>query len=373
MTDRRSFLLGGMAAGLMAGCRAESALTGAGRSYSVTLIGDTHFDSPDPEHYHKAYVGDTSVGRFKAHKAEHVRNAEMWRERMPNLLKAAGRCRRSDTAFMLQLGDLVQGDCGDGAMHRQMLEDAVAAVKRAIPEVPFVTVCGNHDIRGTGAQLAYNRYMPGVISRELGVPVDRTTFSFRQGPDVFVVADFNVKETVEPGEDYERILRLLDESRDARYTFVASHGPFISTTRWSLLGHRRSDERRRELTRILAARNAIVLAGHTHVMEYDGCKFPEGRILQAVVNSVWSPKRPDSLLLVHDKPEQFDADIRKLPKASKKRADLLVFVEDRVRALRRFWRSSAAGHAQLEVSDDGVWISYFVGTSAEPSRRERLG
>lgn len=369
---RREFLLGGVAAGLLSGYRADRLLAGDGRGYSVALIGDTHFDSTDPLHYHRAYLSDTTEKRFKIHKAEHVRNAEMWRERMPQLLAAAGRCRRPDAAFVLQLGDLVQGDCGDGAVHRQMLEDCVAMIKRAIPDLPFVTVCGNHDIRGTGAQLAYNRYMPGVISRELGVPVERTTFSFRQGPDAFIVVDFNVKETVEPGEDYDRILRLLDESRDARYTFVVSHGPFICTDRWSLLGRQKADARRLELTRLLAARQAIVLAGHTHVMEYDACKFPEGRLTQAVVNSVWSANRPTTLELKHDKPDQFAASIRELPETSEKRADLLAFVEDREKALRRYWMSRAAGHAQLEVSDAGVWISYYVGTLSEPSCRERL-
>lgn len=369
---RRDFLLGSAAAGLLSGCRADCLLAGDGRGYSVTLIGDTHFDSADPLHYHRAYVSDTTVKRFKAHKAEHVRNAEMWRERMPQLLSAAGRCRRSDAAFMLQLGDLVQGDCGDAMVHRQMLEDAVATVKRAIPDLPFVTVCGNHDIRGTGAQLTYNRYMPGVISRELGVPVERTTFSFRQGPDVFIVVDFNVKETVEPGEDYDRIIRLLDENRDVRYTFVVSHGPFICTNRWSLLGMKKADAHRLELTRLLASRRAVVLAGHTHVMEYDGCKFPEGRLMQAVVNSVWSANRPATLELKHDRPEQFAESIRKMPETSEMRADLLEFVADRERALWRYWKSAAAGHAQLEVSDAGVWISYYVGTSNEPSRRERL-
>jgi len=340
-------------------------------TYSVVLIGDTHFDSPDPLHYHRAYVGDTTKARFEGHKREHVRNSEMWRERLPRLLTAAGRSRRADAAFVLQLGDLVQGDCGDGTVHRQMLEDAVGAVKRAIPDLPFVTVCGNHDIRGTGAQLAYNRYMPGVLAKELGVPVERTTFSFRQGPDVFIVADFNVRETVEPGEDYARIVKLLDESRDARHTFVVSHGPLIAAHRWSLLGSKSRDVQRRELIRLLAARNAIVLAGHTHVMEYDGCRFAEGRIMQAVVNSVWTASSPASLVLSHDRPEQFADAIRK--KQGRAKDDLLAYVADFEPALRRHWRSSSAGHAQLEVSDEGVFISYYPVDSSVCARRERLG
>ena len=368
---RRQFLGAGLSWGLLSGCAAESVLRDD-RRYSVSLIGDTHFDSPDSKFYHAAYVGDTSKSRFEAHLKEHVRNAEMWQERLPSLLAAAGACRRSDTAFVLQLGDLVQGDCGNGAMHRRMLEDAVAAVKKPFPGIPFVTVCGNHDIRGTGAQLAYNRFMPGVIGKELGVPVDRTTFSFRQGPDVFIVVDFNVKETVEPGLDYGLILRLLDESRDARYTFVVSHGPFFCTARWSLLGAEKQDAQRAELTRRLAERKAIVLAGHTHRMEFDECVFPEGRMTQAVVNSVWSKPDADRFTVMCDRPDQFGASVRALPETDRRRAGLMRFIDDRAKAMRTYWLAKGAGHAQLVVSDAGVGLAYFEGASEKFTRRVRM-
>ena len=71
------------------------------KTYSVSLLGDTHFDSVDPRFYHKDYTRSTSPSRFKAHCAEHVRNAEMWASRMPSLIRASAACRRPDTAFVM--------------------------------------------------------------------------------------------------------------------------------------------------------------------------------------------------------------------------------------------------------------------------------
>ena len=92
------------------------------RSYSVPVLGDIHFDSPDSSSYHSDYTHSTSRQRYEAHLAEHVRNAEMWKERLPRLIRASGTCLASDAAFALQVGDLVQGDCGNAATHKRMLD-----------------------------------------------------------------------------------------------------------------------------------------------------------------------------------------------------------------------------------------------------------
>ena len=259
--SRREFLGGAAAFAALPKLAALAELTSKGRSYSVPVLGDIHFDSPDPKFYHANYKHSTSQKRYKAHLAEHVRNSEMWKERLPRLVRASGACLRKDAAFALQMGDLVQGDCGNAAMHRQMLDDAVGLVKGAYGgNLPLVTVAGNHDIRGDmkgdGAKKTLEKWLPETMAKELGVPVKGTTFSFRQGPDVFIVVDFN-----EPRPDFALLKRLLAESEDARYTFIVSHGPVIPSgqMRWFLLGKKKRDEERRELRTILARRNAIAL------------------------------------------------------------------------------------------------------------------
>ena len=146
-----------------------------------------------------------------------------------------------------------------------MLDDVFGFIKGAYGgRFPFVTVVGNHDIRGDipgdGAKETFDAWQPPLMSRELGVPVHGTTFSFRQGPDVFIVVDFN-----HPRPDFALLNRLFAESEYARYTFLVSHGPAIpnGASRWFLLGAKNRTEERRELLRRLAKRNAIILSGHT--------------------------------------------------------------------------------------------------------------
>ena len=284
--SRLSFLklaLGAGAGSLMPGCMAKP--KDGGSTYSVALLGDTHFDSMDNKFYHAKYLSSTTEQRYKAHLKEHVRNAKMWTERMPSLLRASAKSATPDTAFILQMGDLVQGDCNDPAMHRRMLTDAFNLIKGAYGgELPFISVVGNHDIRGDiptdGTREAFDAWQPPAVSKELKQKVTGTTFSFRHGPDAFVVVDFN-----DPRPDFDLLLKVLDSTDGARHLFLVSHGPTIpnGASRWFLLGGKDRTEERRELLRRLAKRNAIVLSGHTHKIEYYDCVLPEGRVTQFVI------------------------------------------------------------------------------------------
>ena len=365
--SRRGFL--GIAGGWLAGCASLNPEKD-GDTYSVALLGDTHFDSTDTKKYHAEYLTDTSKARYELHLREHVRNAEMWADCMPRLLKASAVCLRSDAAFALQMGDLVQGDCANPAIHKRMLADMLGIAKRAYGELPFVTVVGNHDIRGTGALAAYDEMMPSIMSAELKCPVPGTTFAFRQGPDAYIVVDFNA-----PRPNVALLKRLLAESADARHVFVVSHGPAIPNCagRWFLLGWPKYDAARREIRRLLAERNAIVLAGHTHCLEYYDCVFPEGRITQFVANSVWASE--DAKLVVRD---EGAAAYGTRARAAKKRygraipqkeRDSLLRLADEYRPyVKDYLFAGAVGHYRLEVSDARVAVQFFCGDATEPTR-----
>ncbi len=365
-----SFASGAVGYGFLGGC---ASLCIGGDSYSVTLLGDTHFDSTDTKFYHSDYLFSTSKARYEAHLKEHVRNAEMWRERMPALLKASAACVRSDAAFVLQLGDLVQGDCNNTATHRRMLSDAFSLVKGAYGgRLPLVTVVGNHDIRGDiptdGTRETFDAWQPPMMSRELGVPVRDTTFLFRQGPDAYVVVDFN-----EPRPDFAKLCRLLGECADARHVFLVTHGPFIPNgmSRWSLCGSTARTDDRRELTRILAKLNAIVLAGHTHRVEFYDCAFPEGRITQFVASSVWTKPELASIEVVDSGAGQYGR--RAVEAAKAKRRDrrhnsLVEYTEEFKPYMKDYLFANAAGHYVMDVSDYGVKIHFYGGAATSPSR-----
>ncbi len=372
-TSRRSFLglmAGTAGAGWLSGCRSLNLAKDAS-TYSVALLGDTHFDSTDTKKYHAEYLTDTSKARYELHLKEHVRNADMWADRMPRLLKASGACVRSDTAFALQMGDLVQGDCANPTIHRQMLADMIGLAKSAYDELPFVTVVGNHDIRSTGALAAYDEMMPRVMAAELKRPVPGTTFAFRQGPDAYIVVDFNA-----PRPDVALLKRLLAESADARYVFVVSHGPAIPNCagRWFLLGRPKYDAARREVRSLMAARNAIVLAGHTHCLEYYDCSFPEGRITQFVANSVWGSAESAKMVVHGEGAAAYGRRATTIKKrygreiAEKERAGLVRLADEYRPFVKDYLFANAAGHYRLEVSDSRVAVQFFGGDATSPDR-----
>ena len=148
---RRAFLtisatsLAGLAFGNRLSSFSESNLE---KKYSIVLLGDTHFDTEPASVYHADY-NEPVEWLNRVQRAEFARNGEMWRERCPLLLKRAAQLIGSDTKMVFQLGDLIQGDCGNPEVHKKMLEDVMNRFKSELHGLPFVTVTGNHDIRGT--------------------------------------------------------------------------------------------------------------------------------------------------------------------------------------------------------------------------------
>lgn len=386
--SRRTFV-GGVAAwaGLaVGGCRCLSGRDG--RTYSAAILGDLHYDRSPETFYHAKFISEFGgTGRYPGRFKELTRNAVMWQGPSRRILAASGKCVTDDTALVLQMGDLIQGDCNDFALHRRMLDETAALMKSAYPEsLPFVTTCGNHDVRegGDGRDLAatpvYAAFARDFHRKELGGracgAIEHSTFAFRQGPDLFLVLDFNQAE-----HQLELVRRLLDGNRDVRYTFVVTHGgifPFDSwnNCRWFCLGGTHTiglafdpaaDPVRREMRALLARRNAIVLCGHTHHLELKEADFPEGRITELTMNSVpfmtGGGEYPGEPAVVREGAASYgDVDwVRNEPTMK------ALFDEYRP-FMRRYYFANAAGHARLRVSDDGVSVDYYGRDSLVPTK-----
>lgn len=382
--NRREFISGMAGVGFVGGC---GTLIGSD-DYSVSVLGDTHYDTAPDTVYHtafrKLYDG---TGKHPARYQEFVRNAKMWADASRRILAASGRCVTSDTRFVLQAGDLIQGDCCDFAVHRRMLLDTLAFMKGVYPAgLPFLTVCGNHDIRhgtdtdGNAAAIPYRETMIPFNRAEVGAmacePIDDTTYGFRCGPDLYVMIDFNRGTKTIP-----IVRRLLDGNRDVRYTFVVSHGgmfPFDYWTRWFYLGDPSVDRERREMRALLASRNAIVLCGHTHHLSLREAKFPEGLITEMTMNTVWgrtpcvndgmSSDNPAEPECVRDGVATYGADEKWLD-AQKGRRELLAEYKP---YMTRHWHADAVGHARMRVSDEGVWFDYYGRDAIVPTKCIRL-
>lgn len=368
--NRRQFL--GLGAGVFAALGAGCAF---GRrddsSYSVLVLGDVHFDAPDIGVYHSHYKPKAGSNGAKIFALRMKREHDQWSGRMQRLAAAARKDIRPDTRFVLQLGDLIQGNCAKAVVHAKMLEDGFAYFKNTVsPDLPFVPIVGNHDVDSSiwldkkPAKEVYRETMLPKLSQELGQTIGNPTFAFRQGPDLFLCVDFNFP-------DITHILHLIEDNTDVRYTFIVSHGAVVpvgtgSHFRWFLLGSKKDEAARRKLFSELCRRRAIAIVGHNHYTVFADLVTPQGSLTQFMATSVWDAEKQAKA-----QPRQTGPDgYARLPKQAKD-YDLsdarALFAEYRPH-LKKFFFSGQQGRCRLDVSDEAVTMTVFGGDCAEPSR-----
>ena len=340
--------------------------------YNIVILGDTHYDDADPERYHAGYTLPDNPKREEAHRKEFVRNGKMWSGRCQGLVKRAACLVDDDTRYIFQMGDLIQGDTVDAETHKRFLEDAMNLFKKDLaPELPFVSVVGNHDVRGNNdavAAQAYVEYMSGRMSQELGMEITGNNYLFRQGPDAFIVIDFTKP-------DVPAIERMLSETADARHTFVLVHSPVFPYDDakyfwWFLLGGRKDPrpDDRRHVRRLLAERNAIVLCGHVHTTEFLDWYGDGGRITQMTMSSVWSyPSRGIYKEVAKGKDEYGTLLFAEKPKLRTPQNEAL-FAEYR-EGIRAYSMSDTAGSYKLTVDGNRVYVDFYAGDDVRRAKR----
>ena len=375
--DRRTFFK--YSAGAVVGAsllgRATDLFASDGDNYSVVILGDTHYDAADPEKYHAGYALENKT-RENNHRKEFVRNGEMWAGRCVDLVKRAACLVDGDTRFVLQMGDLIQGDTADAAIHTRFLADAFEFLKSQVtPDLPFITVAGNHDLRGNDdavATRAYADYMPARISEELGQEFIDTNFLFSVGGDAYIVIDFT-------HPDMGAIERMFQNSRDARHTFVVVHSPVFpydsaSYWWWILFGDREDSraEERRHVRRLMASRNAVVLCGHTHKTELLDWYGDGGRVTQMTMSSVWAKEAQGIWTEKVSSPEGYGTLLLKgHPEHAEPGVLQNLFNEYRP-GIRRYSWADAAGPYKLLVGDRDIAVDFYAGASPRLSKRFQL-
>lgn len=363
--DRRDFLRIS-AAGLVglgispAASAAEALRGGKGKrpgkgSYSVVILGDTHYDTAPDTIYHTGY-SDPNPTREANHRKEFVRNAEMWEDRCPRLVKRAACLVDENTRLVYQTGDLIQGDTAGVDIHCKMLDDAFGYLKEAMGPVPLVTVAGNHDVRGRSdaeAREGYLKYMPERLSKELDTEVTGTDFAFWIGKDAYIAVDFSKP-------DDATVRRLLEETSKARYTFILCHAPVFPYDgskygNWYYHGKDKDHTARDTMRKLFAKRNAIVLCGHTHTTEFLDWHGDGGRITQMTMNSVWKS----------EKAGQYNVDSEGIDGYGKLSGSEM-FDEFRP-GVKGYSHAASAGCYKLNVSDGSVTVDFYAGDATRPT------
>ncbi len=316
------------------------------RSYSVAVLGDIH--------YTPAWATNNYSRAYK----------EMWKELSPNMLAASAETVGRDTAFALQLGDIVD------VSSTQVLAEAASVLDRTYGSLPIVAVCGNHDV-GRGY---FAKYMVPWQSAHMGNlstnEIKTTTFGFRTGPDLWIVIDFGAGE-----RSVGMVEKILADNPDVRYTFVAIHGPVLPMDvwrlRWFYLGYEGVNAARRKMRAMLAKRNAIVFSAHVHALEYKDWYGDGGRITEMVLNSVTceagkGPK-PGEPVVISETPDDYGAFLKNAEKNDANLKFDALFEEYRP-GLKARYAARAGGHHVLRVSDSGVVLEYYGLDSREPTK-----
>ncbi len=201
--------------------------------------------------------------------------------------------------------------------------------------------------------------------RELGQEVTSTTYSFRQGDDAWVVVDFNC-----PNPDL--VNRLVDSTQGARHLFLVTHGPLVfsdsGSFRWSLFGAPKYNEVRRALIAKLMRRRAIILAGHTHVIDFKRLRSSEGELTQFITSAVWTNEEMAFSKPAATTPKEYGESTGPQLTSERARDDFHTCIGEVKPNLVEYSLTRAAGHATLSVTDASVKATFYPGDSRKPGQ-----
>ena len=272
---------------LLAGCASTTPMCEAVKmsgkpEYQVTVLGDIHYDGPQ---YHESEPLSANGKR------ERLRNFAQWRDgRSVKVLLSAADNSKNTAPFIIQLGDLTQGDCDNSTLQGAMYRGAFDVLHRIFPDKKIFALRGNHDGRRKIMfnDCVRNHFVP-LLKKELGddnIQMQGTNYAVRYGKDLYIFYDYNEKTQ----GDFTR--RMIESNPDARHIFFLTHLPIFPCSTgnpgWIV-------PQFRELIPLLAKHKAIVLCAHTHFWGTFVYKCDEGTLPQLIVSSMgnnWEPGAP---------------------------------------------------------------------------------
>ena len=341
------------AAFLLAGCCTQnSAKFSSADDYQLTILGDIHFDG---EQYHISEPWGEVAAK------ERQRNIGQWKGASQQLLAAAAAQSSADTPFIIQLGDITQGDCDNETLQSAAFKDVFAMLKKTFPGKKILAVTGNHDVRGNAdAPESAQKTLVPLLKAESGIKnMCGTNYAVRLGKDLFIFYDsFN-----SPSTDVTE--KALKNNRDARYVFFISHLPMFPCSNgnpgWIVPDFEK-------LIPLLKKHNAVVLAAHTHRFSHIVHSDSNGVLPQLIVSSMGSTWRPDGKLVPNYKSfQQWKESIAKRYHSIKWSMDNVAkFKSDDFITYDTFG-AAPSGFVKLNVTDKEVTANFYTDNSGKPA------
>ena len=289
-TTRRQFLATTSAiAGVAFAPHWFRAAPASNTAFSFVLLGDVHYDKA--EHHDVGWAKQT-----KSTTAISPGFVQKTREILPplftsvrNTISDLNRNPATRVAFVLQVGDLVQGACGNEELATRQNSDALRFVREASLGVPFLFTKGNHDVSGPGAKEAFAsvfhpfldaqaRVVSPAIARiksgRYTVEYGNAQFAFFDAYDLVASLDW---------------IEAVAARRTAENFFLVIHPPVVpygARSTWTIYSSEKDRPKREKLMAILGEHRAFVLSGHLHRYCSLARKAPRGRFAQFALSSV---------------------------------------------------------------------------------------
>jgi 3',5'-cyclic AMP phosphodiesterase CpdA len=286
--NRRQFLVTTLAAGPALAALPQARGAGTERPFSFVLLGDLHLDKL--EHHDFQWLEKDKAGDIRQ-----IQNySRITSEIMPRLFATVRgtvtelRASPAPPAFVLQVGDFVEGLCGNHELATRHHKDALAFVRDAKLGAPFLFTKGNHDVTGPGATEAYREVFHPFLGEQSaaftgGGKLTTGNYTIEHHGAQFLCFDAYDRASLD-------WLEATLTKRTARHCFVVIHPPVVpygARATWHLYSSAKDSARREKLLDLLGRANAFVLGGHIHKFNTLVRATPRGgRFLQLAVSSI---------------------------------------------------------------------------------------
>lgn len=337
-----------------------------GKPFSFILLGDLHYDSlahHDLKWLQEHHAGDLSQ----------IQNySRLTAEVMPGMFAAvkqqiaALRESAAPPAFVLQVGDLVEGLCGSAELSARQNHEALAFVTQAELGVPFVFTKGNHDVTGDGAKEAFDEVLLPFMAQEarkLDAATSHTqaNHTLFYGDAQFAFFDAYDKTSLE-------WLEAVAAKRTAQHLFVIIHPPVVpygARATWHLYAGEKTQTQRTKLLEVLGSQEAIVLGGHLHkfsaLTRLAGGRSFSQLAVSSVVSALNQKPKDELHGMAGYTGDQVNLEPKHAPETAALRRELYASERKQVTA---FEYADAAGYAVVTVNRGQVDAAVHAGAQA---------
>jgi hypothetical protein len=364
LRSRRSFLQA-FGAGVL-GVRGSFVVAAeSGEELLVPMLGDLHFDKP--EHHDLEWLRSNHAGDERQIE-NYCRVTREWSPKLLEVVRQRAAEGGNAVPFVLQLGDLIEGLCGNAALAERQMREAVDWVKGDGKGAPFAMCKGNHDVTGPGATEAYDRVLVPFLQSRIN-EAGAARFARREGGTMFVFYDAYDKGSLEWFD------KLMSESKPEQLIFMV-HPPVIpynARATWHVFAKPADAEKRERLLNLLGQHHAIVLCGHLHKYSCVARKTKAGSFVQLAISSVATdeaakPKDERKGLEAYG-PDLVALEPKHSPETVEDRRGILTAEREFVT---HYDYADTWGHGVVKVSRDGVKASVCRGLGKEAWRELNL-